>query len=209
MAVVLDSMTPAHRSEVERKPLEYTHGGSVSITGFWLFMATDLLVFACLFATYVIIRTHTAGGPTAADIFDKPPFITETFALLTSSFTCGLATFSMRLGRKKATLAWLAITMLLGLTFIGFEVTEFAKDVANGATMSTSAFLSAFFTLVGTHGCHVSLGILWMASIFYQITRRGLDATRARKLFLASLYWHFLDIVWVFIFTIVYTMGVM
>jgi cytochrome o ubiquinol oxidase subunit III len=210
MAVMSDTITAPHRTHVEHKqPLEYTHGGSVSILGFWLFLATDLLIFACLFATYVILQTHTDGGPTAQSIFDKPGFIAETFILLTSSFTCGLSTFSMRKGQRNAALGWLAVTMLLGLAFIGLEVSEFAKDVSIGATMSRSAFLSAFFTLVGTHGSHVSLGILWMASIFYQIARRGLDAVRARKLFLVSLYWHFLDIVWVFIFTVVYTMGVM
>ncbi|WP_026973662.1 cytochrome (ubi)quinol oxidase subunit III [Alicyclobacillus contaminans] len=197
-----------HGAGEHRKPLEYTHGGSVNILGFWLFLATDLMVFATLFATYLILKTHTDGGPTAAGIFDIPGYVAETFILLTSSFTCGLATYSMRKNAKAAALTWLAITMALGLAFVGLEASEFAKDVADGATMQRSAFLSAFYTLVGTHGAHVSLGILWMASLFFQIARRGFDAVRARKLFVVGLYWHFLDIVWVFIFTVVYTMGV-
>jgi|SRR5579875_132615 len=208
MALMSEPAIMHEETGAMRKYAEYSHGGDVSILGFWFFLATDLLVFACLFATFVILRTHTDGGPTGHSIFNVNGFVAETFILLTSSFTCGLATFAMRRKNRTAVLAWLAITILLGLAFIGLEVSEFVKDGAVGATAQRSAFLSAFFTLVGTHGAHVSLGILWMISIFYQILRRGMDTVRARKLFIVGLYWHFLDIVWVFIFTVVYMMGV-
>ncbi|WP_206922465.1 cytochrome (ubi)quinol oxidase subunit III [Alicyclobacillus suci] len=190
-------------------PLEYQNPHeSVKITGFWIFMATDMLLFGCLFATYLVLRTHTDGGPTAHHLFDIPGFTAETFILLTSSFTGGLSTLAMRLGKRKQVMAWLTLTILLGLAFIGLEVQEFAADVAIGATMQRSAFLSAFFTLVGTHGSHVSIGIVWMVLTFIQIARRGLNQKTARKLFIVNLYWHFLDVVWVFIFTIVYLSGV-
>jgi cytochrome o ubiquinol oxidase subunit III len=208
MALTSDATIMHEHTGTPTQPVEYSHGGDISILGFWFFLATDLLVFACLFATFVILRSHIDGGPTGQSIFDVNGFVAETFILLTSSFTCGLATFAMRRGQTKLALTWLAVTILLGMAFVGLEVSEFVKDAATGATAQRSAFLSGFFTLVGTHGAHVSVGILWMLSIFYQIARRGLNATRARKLFLVGLYWHFLDIVWVFIFTVVYMMGV-
>lgn len=208
MASMSEPLLTHEQTGTVHKPAEYSHGGDVSILGFWFFLATDLLVFACLFATFVILRTHTDGGPTGSSIFDVNGFVSETFILLTSSFTCGLATFAMRKGNRKAALSWLGITILLGLAFVGLEVSEFIHDAAVGATAQRSAFLSAFFTLVGTHGAHVSMGILWMISVFYQIARRGINPVRARKLFIVGLYWHFLDIVWVFIFTVVYMMGV-
>lgn len=208
MALMYERNLTHDETDTPNQPAEYSHGGDVSILGFWFFLATDLLVFACLFATFAILRTHTDGGPTGQSIFDVNGFVAETFILLTSSFTCGLATFAMRRGQKKAALTWLGITILLGMAFVGLEVSEFVKDAATGATAQRSAFLSSFFTLVGTHGAHVSVGILWMLSIFYQIARRGMSAMRSRKLFIVGLYWHFLDIVWVFIFTVVYMMGV-
>ncbi|MFD1677491.1 cytochrome (ubi)quinol oxidase subunit III [Alicyclobacillus fodiniaquatilis] len=181
---------------------------AVKITGFWIFMATDMVLFGCLFATYLVLRTHTDGGPTAHHLFDIPGFTAETFILLTSSFTGGLSTLAMRNRQQRQVMIWLTLTILLGLAFIGLEVQEFAADVAIGATMQRSAFLSAFFTLVGTHGSHVSIGIIWMFLTLIQIARRGLNEKTARKLFVVNLYWHFLDVVWVFIFTIVYLSGV-
>lgn len=190
-------------------PLEYRNPHqAVKITGFWIFLATDMLLFGCLFATYLVIRTHTDGGPTAAQLFSVPGFTIETFALLTSSFTGGLSTLSMRNGNRKWVLIWLAVTMALGLMFIGFEVSEFVTNVSIGATAHRSAFLSGFYTLVGTHGTHVSIGIIWMFLTMIQIARRGLNEKTSRKLFVVNLYWHFLDVVWVFIFTIVYLSGV-
>lgn len=192
-----------------RLPLEYTrHEGPLNILGFWIFLATDVVLFSCLFATYFVLRTHVDGGPTDKDLFDVTGFTIETVLLLTSSFTGSLAVFAMRNGYKKRLLGWLIVTLLLGLSFLGFEVNEFIHLASEGATMQRSAFLSAFFTLVGTHGAHVTFGSVWMASIIVQIARYGIDAINARKTFIISLYWHFLDIIWIFIFTTVYMMGV-
>ncbi|GGJ07043.1 cytochrome aa3 quinol oxidase subunit III [Alicyclobacillus cellulosilyticus] len=189
--------------------IEYSQPSeSLKIFGFWLFLATDMLLFACLFATYVLLHTHTAGGPTARTLFDVPGFVAETFILLTSSFTSGIATYEMRRQRAGSVALWLVITMLLGMAFVGLEAKEFVDYVQMGATMSRSAFLSAFFTLVGTHGSHVSLGICWMAAVLIQVLRQGIHPQTARKVFNVSIYWHFLDVVWVFIFTVVYLTGV-
>jgi|SRR5579875_3107913 len=191
-------------------PLEYaTEDGALKILGFWVFLCSDLILFGCLFATYVVLHTHTDGGPTGATLFDIPGFSWETLLLLTSSFTCGLGTYEMHKGNKGRLIGWLIVTVLLGLGFIGLEVQEFVHNALIGATMQRSAFLSAFFTLVGTHGCHVSLGIVWMISIMIQLARRGINPVTARKVFIVGIYWHFLDIVWVFLYTVVYLMGVM
>lgn len=207
MAVAEDAM---HGAANRGLPLEYSReDDQIKIVGFWVFLATDLILFSCLFATYIVLRGNTAGGPTEAQLFDVREFTEETLILLTSSFTCGLGTFEMRRGHRGWLMVWLVITLLLGLSFIGLEVNEFVKYATHGAPMQRSAFLSAFFTLVGTHGCHVSMGILWMLSILFQLGRRGLGAITARKVFIVGLYWHFLDVVWVFIFTVVYLPGVM
>ncbi|MCL6516997.1 MAG: cytochrome (ubi)quinol oxidase subunit III [Alicyclobacillus sp.] len=188
-----------------------TADGATKIFGFWMFLVSDVLLFASLFATYVVIYTHTADGPTAAHLFghDTAGFLAETLALLTSSFTCGLATWEMHQGRAGRLKMWMGITILLGLVFLGLEITEFRDFVGQGATMQASAFLSGFYTLVGTHGAHVTMGVLWMSLILYQLARFGLNAVTARKFFIVGLYWHFLDIVWVLIFTVVYLTGVM
>lgn len=188
----------------------HTHDeNELRVAGFWIFLSTDMILFACLFATYIVLRGNTDGGPGPHQLFDVTGFTEETFILLTSSFTCGLATHAMHEGRRGGLVTWLSITALLGLAFVGLEVSEFVRDVSVGATMQRSAFLSAFFTLVGTHGCHVTLGVFWMGSIMYQVLKRGISATTARKLTIVGLYWHFLDVVWVFLFTVVYLMGVM
>ena len=191
-------------------PLEYsTEDGALKILGFWFFLAQDLILFACLFATYLIMHNRTAGGPSAMQLFDVPGFAAETFILLTSSFTYGLATFEMRNNRLKSMLTWMVITALLGISFVSLEVKEFVTYAMQGATISRSGFLSAFFTLVGTHGLHVTLGIFWMISVMIQLVKRGLTPITARKAFIVGLYWHFLDVIWVFIFTVVYLTGVM
>lgn len=200
-------------AQTQERPLELQDAASqaapsVKILGFWMFLATDMLLFGCLFATYLVLRTHTDGGPTAREIFDIRGFAAETFLLLTSSFTGGLATLAMRNGHTRHTVAWLAATILLGLGFIGLEAAEFLADAAQGATMQRSAFLSAFFALVGTHGGHVSVGIVWMFLTLIQVARRGLTKATATRVFVVNLYWHFLDVVWVFIFTVVYLSGV-
>jgi cytochrome o ubiquinol oxidase subunit 3 len=182
---------------------------ALKMFGFWLFLITDCILFGTLFATYAVLRFNTNGGPTAHELFEMPGVIAETFILLTSSFTSGIAVLEMNRGNKKGLILWLAITVLLGASFITLEVTEFMKMVHDGATISTSAFLSAFFTLVGTHGLHVSVGLVWMIGLIIQLSRRGITSVTKRKISMISLYWHFLDIVWIFVFTVVYLMGVM
>lgn len=177
------------------------------ILGFWMFLITDLLLFASLFATYLVLRMHTAGGPSGKELFEMPGVITETFALLTSSFTSGLAVHEMRKGNRNRLIGWIIVTMILGMVFVGLEINEFVKMVHDGATMQHSAFLSAFFTLVGTHGAHVTFGLFWMTAIIIQLLRHGITTTTTRKVFIVSLYWHFLDVVWVFLFTVVYLLG--
>ncbi|MDF2725186.1 MAG: qoxC [Paenibacillus sp.] len=182
---------------------------SLRMFGFWLFLITDCILFGTLFATYVVLHGNTAGGPTASELFEMPGIIAETFILLTSSFTSGLAVLAMNRRDLKGLIGWLAITAALGLAFITLEVTEFVKLVHEGATIGTSAFLSAFFTLVGTHGLHVSVGLIWMIAIMIQLRKHGITSVTQRKVGVISLYWHFLDVVWIFVFTIVYLMGVM
>ncbi|WP_096226011.1 cytochrome aa3 quinol oxidase subunit III [Geobacillus sp. FJAT-46040] len=197
----------AHRYE-ETVPLEYrTQESRLNILGFWIFLGAEVALFATLFATYLVLFQRTGSGPTAAELFEVKDVLIGTLLLLTSSFTCGLAIFEMRRGRMSGLIAWLLVTLLLGVGFITVEIREFIHYVHEGATMQTSAFLSSFFVLVGTHGAHVSVGIGWMILIIIQLLQRGLTAKTARKVFIVSLYWHFLDVVWIFIFTLVYLLG--
>ncbi|MFC0211416.1 cytochrome o ubiquinol oxidase subunit III [Paenibacillus chartarius] len=177
--------------------------------GFWIFLITDVILFSALFAVYIVLHGNTAGGPGMKDIIEMPGIIAETFILLTSSFTSGLAVLMMNRGSKGGLIGWLIVTIALGACFIGLEVAEFAKLIHEGHTISTSAFFSAFFTLVGTHGLHVSLGICWITAVIFQLARHGITPVTQRKVHITSLYWHFLDAVWIFVFTIVYLMGVM
>jgi cytochrome o ubiquinol oxidase subunit 3 len=179
-----------------------------TVFGFWVYLMTDLILFATLFATYAVLRNGTYGGPSGKDIFDMPFVLIETLLLLTSSFTAGLMMIAIHKGRKNIALALLAITFLLGAAFLGMELYEFNHLVHEGYSWRESAFLSAFFTLIGTHGLHILAGLTWITVLFTQIVRRGLTVHTTRRLMLFSLFWHFLDIVWIFIFTIVYLMGV-
>jgi cytochrome aa3-600 menaquinol oxidase subunit 3 len=197
----------AHQYD-ETMPLEYrTEESRLNILGFWIFLGAEVVLFATLFATYLVLFQRTGNGPTAKDLFEVKDVLIETLLLLTSSFTCGLAIFEMRRSRMGGLLAWLLVTLLLGAGFITFEIREFIHYVHEGATIQTSAFLSSFFVLVGTHGAHVSLGIGWMILIIIQLLQRGFTPRTARKVFIVSLYWHFLDVVWIFIFTLVYLTG--
>ncbi|UQZ86094.1 Cytochrome bo(3) ubiquinol oxidase subunit 3 [Paenibacillus konkukensis] len=183
---------------------------SLKTFGFWIFLITDCILFGSLFATYIVLHGNTAGGPTAKELFSMPGIIAETFILLTSSFTSGLAVLAMHKGNKNQLIGWLAVTALLGASFVALEVNEFVHMVTHeGATISTSGFLSAFFTLVGTHGLHVSLGLCWMIGLMFQLKKHGITSVTKRKVDVISLYWHFLDVVWIFVFTVVYLMGVM
>lgn len=177
--------------------------------GFWLFLITDVILFGVLFATFAVLRLNTAGGPTGAELIQMPGIIVSTFILLTSSFTSGLALLSMNKGNKQGLIGWLVVTALLGASFIYLEITEFVHLVHEGANIGTSAYWSAFYTLVGTHGLHVSIGLVWMIALIIQLRKRGITPVTKRKVNIISLYWHFLDVVWIFVFTIVYLMGVM
>ncbi|RYL95046.1 cytochrome aa3 quinol oxidase subunit III [Sporolactobacillus sp. THM7-4] len=190
-------------------PLEYsTEEGDLRIVGFWIFLAAELVLFSTLFATYLVLQSHTAGAPTAKDLFKINPVMAETIVLLVSSFTCGLGTLELRRHNTKGLIAWLVVTVILGLAFIGLEANEFySYAVHEGAPLSSSAFLSGFFILLGTHGAHVTLGIFWVTAIIIQLAQRGITAVTARKAFMVGLYWHFLDVVWIFIFTAVYLTG--
>ncbi len=182
---------------------------STTVFGFWVYIMTDCVLFATLFATFAVLRHATFGGPGADELFSLPFVLGETLILLTSSFTCGLALLAAGASSKKAVLGWLSITGLLGLAFLGMELSEFTNLVHEGNSWARSGFLSAFFTLVGTHGLHISAGLIWLGVLATQIARRGLNSGNLRRLTLFSLFWHFLDVVWIFIFSVVYLMGVL
>lgn len=172
--------------------------------GFWVYLMTDLLMFAILFAVYSVLHGNTAGGPGGRELFSLPLALAETLLLLTSSFTCGIGMIAARQRNKNQVLTWFGITFLLGLAFLSLELWEFVEFIHEGHTMTVNAFLSSFFTLVGTHGLHITSGLLWLAITLVFVIKRGLNSHLVRKLALLSLFWHFLDIVWIFIFTIVY-----
>jgi cytochrome o ubiquinol oxidase subunit 3 len=175
-----------------------------ALFGFWIYLMTDLLMFSVLFAVYAVLHGNTDGGKTGKDLFSLNLALTETLILLTSSFTCGIGMIAARAGRKNQVLTWFGMTFILGLIFLGLELNEFSNLIREGHTIQSNAFLSSFFTLVGTHGLHITSGLLWMAVTLIYIAKRGLNLNMVRKLAMLSLFWHFLDIVWIFIFTIVY-----
>jgi cytochrome aa3-600 menaquinol oxidase subunit 3 len=191
-------------------PLEYsTQENRTKILGFWIFLGAEIMLFATLFSAYFTLVNRTGNGPTGAELFQITPVLIETFVLLASSFTIGLAIHAMRIGNKKATIVFFIITLLLGLGFLSVEITEFVTYVHEHATLQTSAFLSTLFTTLGTHGAHVTFGLFWGSFIILQIKKRGLTPETANKSFIFSLYWHFLDVVWIFIFSFVYLKGMM
>jgi cytochrome o ubiquinol oxidase subunit 3 len=179
------------------------------VFGFWIYLMSDLILFSALFATFAVLEHHYAGGPTGKVLFSLPYTFGETMFLLGSSAACGMAVLAMRTDRKRLLLTWLGITFLLGLGFILMEINEFYHMVLNGNGPERSAFLSAFFTLVGTHGTHVTFGLIWMAVLIVQVSVKGLTTTVQSRLIRWSMFWHFLDIVWIGIFTFVYLKGVM
>ncbi|GIN61037.1 cytochrome aa3 quinol oxidase subunit III [Robertmurraya siralis] len=189
-------------------PLEYqTEQNRLNILGFWIFLGAEIVLFATLFGVYGVLYQRYAGGPTHQDIIMIKDVLIQTVLLLTSSFTMGIAIFEMRRQQLKGLIFWLVITLLLGAGFLFMEINEFIHYVHLGATMQTSAFLSSLFVLLGTHGAHVTFGIIWAIMVIIQLLRRGLTPTTARKTFIIGLYWHFLDVVWIFIFTFVYLKG--
>jgi len=185
------------------------HPENGTLLGFWLYLMSDSLVFASLFATYGVLGRNYAGGPSGAELFELPLVAINTSLLLLSSITYGFVVIAMRRNRRGATLAWLAITGLLGAGFVGIELREFAHLIEEGNGPQRSAFLSSFFTLVGTHGLHVTFGIVWLVTLMVQVAKRGLVAANKRRLMCLSMFWHFLDVIWIGVFTFVYLMGVL
>ena len=185
------------------------HPENGTLLGFWLYLMSDCLVFACLFAIYGVLGRSYAAGPSGADLFELPLVALNTTFLLLSSITYGFAMLEMQRDRVRATIIWLVITGLLGLCFLSVEMYEFAHLIHDGATPQRSAFLSSFFALVGTHGLHVTFGIVWLVTLMVQIGRRGFIPENKRRLMCLSMFWHFLDVVWIGVFTFVYLMGVL
>jgi cytochrome aa3-600 menaquinol oxidase subunit III len=192
------------------QPLEYSTGQNrLNIYGFWVFLGAEIMLFATLFTCYFVLENRTGSGPNGAEIFEIAPVLAETFILLTSSFVIGLGIHAMRIGNKKAMMTFFVITLVLGLAFLGLEIDEFITYVHEGATLQTSAFTAILMTTLGTHGAHVTFGLFWGISIILQLKKRGLTPEVANKSFIFSLYWHFLDVVWIFIFSFIYLKGMM
>lgn len=177
------------------------------VFGFWVYLMTDLVIFAALFACFIVLRGNTFDGPTARDLFHLPTALAETLILLTSTFTCSLGMLAVHRHEKKWAVGWFIITFLLGAAFLYIEIAEFIDFVEMGASWRVSAFLSSFFTLVGTHGLHISVGLLWMLVMMVRIVIRPLSHHSVSRIFRMALFWHFLDFVWIFIFTVVYGIG--
>ncbi len=184
-------------------------GDAKTIFGFWVYIMTDCILFATLFATYAVLHNNTFGGPSAKTLFDLPFVLAETLILLTSSFTCGLAVLASHKNKMKKAINWFLVTFFLGLSFLSLEIYEFRHLILSGNGPDRSAFLSAFFTLVATHGLHITVGLIWITVLIGQMLARGMNGDSLRRQSCFSLFWHFLDIVWIFIFTIVYLMGVL
>lgn len=180
---------------------------STDIFGFWIYIMSDCVLFAIIFATYAVMHNNTYGGPGIKELTSLPYVFGETMALLTSSFTYGLAILALYKGLKNRVLGWLIATFVLGLTFISMELNEFVHLCLEGHSWQSSGALSAFFTLVGTHGFHVSMGLLWMFILMVQLVKYNINPVMVKRLTYLGLFWAFLDIVWIFVFTIVYLMG--
>ena len=176
--------------------------------GFWIFLLSDIVMFSALFAAYAVLVHATADGPAGAGLFKQVNVAIETGCLLVSSYTCGLMSLSVNARRRPAIYFFAFVTFLLGAAFLALEIREFANMIARGAAPQRSAFLSAFFTLVGCHGLHVAAGLIWLAVMMAQLAIKGIRATVERRLLCFALFWHTLDIIWVWLFTVVYLMGV-
>ena len=176
--------------------------------GFWIFLLSDIVMFSALFAAYAVLARATAGGPSGAGLFNQVSAAIETACLLASSYTCGLMSLAVNSRRRAATYLFAVVTFVLGAAFLSLEIREFADMIARGATAQRSAFLSAFFTLVGCHGLHVTAGLIWLAVMMAQVAIKGIRATVERRVLCFALFWHALDIIWIWLFTVVYLMGV-
>ncbi len=209
-------MARAKAIEASAAPLFYetgddhaAHPANPTLLGFWIYLMSDALLFASIFAVFGVLGTSFAGGPTPREIFDLPLVALNTAILLVSSITYGFSMLAMERGEVRTTQAWLGVTALLGMSFVGIELFEFSHLIAEGAAPQRSGFLSAFFTLVGTHGLHVSFGIIWIGVMLVQVQKRGLIPDNRRRLLCLSMFWHFLDVVWIGVFTYVYLLGMM
>ncbi|HET6537100.1 MAG TPA: cytochrome o ubiquinol oxidase subunit III [Sphingopyxis sp.] len=190
-------------------PVEEHHHpeGHSTLLGFWIYLMSDCLIFAILFACYAVLGGNYAAGPAPKDLFDLNLIAINTAMLLFSSITYGFALLQMQRGSVRGTQRWLAITGMFGLAFLAIEIYEFQHLIHLGATPQRSAFLSAFFTLVGTHGLHVTFGLIWLVTLIVQLNKHGLIAANKRRVMCLSMFWHFLDVIWIGVFTIVYLMG--
>ncbi len=192
---------------MSKVPTTSAHDDSKTNIGFWLYLMTDCVMFATLFATYAVLYRSTNGGPSGAELFSLPFVLVETLILLTSSFVCGVALLAVRARNTRLVYMLFGLTALLGLAFLGMELTEFYHLIQEGNDWQRSAFLSSFFALVGTHGLHIAIGIVWILVLLAQFKFRGFTRTTIKRFGLFSMFWHFLDIIWIFIFTIVYLKG--
>ena len=193
---------------VEGDDHDHETGGG-TLLGFWIYLMSDALLFASIFATFGVLGTAYAGGPTPRELFALPLVALNTAILLVSSITFGFAMLAMEPGKVRQTQFWLGITALLGACFVGVELYEFAELIHEGATPQRSGFLSAFFTLVGTHGLHVTVGIVWILVMLVQLGQRGLHVENKRRLLCLGMFWHFLDVIWIGVFTFVYLLGML
>jgi cytochrome o ubiquinol oxidase subunit III len=208
MTIALGSMKAGEPVFYVADEHEHAEGDSTML-GFWIYLMSDCLIFAILFATYGVLGGKYAAGPAPKDLFDLSLVAVNTSFLLLSSLTYGFAMLAMTQSRVGAMQAWLVVTGLFGLAFLGIELTEFAHMIHEGATPQRSAFLSSFFTLVGTHGLHVTFGIIWLVTLMVQVRRYGLIEANRRRLMCLSMFWHFLDVIWIGVFTFVYLMGML
>ena len=195
---------------LEHPPHPDPHGGiySRTIFGFWLFLLSDFMLFGVLFATYAVLKNRVFGGPSAHMLFNLEAAFIQTMILLIASFTIGLAAVSAHRKQTKTTIALFSLTFLFGLVFMGMEYNEFSRLISQGNSWEESAFLSAFFTLVGTHGLHMIFALLWIIVFILPVCCFGLNAISIRRLTCLKMFWQFLNIVWIFIFSFVYLMGV-
>ncbi|GAB2842476.1 cytochrome o ubiquinol oxidase subunit III [Pseudoduganella ginsengisoli] len=185
------------------------HPENGTLLGFWIYLMSDCLLFACLFSAYAILGRNYAGGPTGAELFDLPLVAVNTAFLLLSSITYGFAMLESQKKKLGLTIFWLIVTGLFGLAFLSLELYEFNHLIHEGAGPDRSAFLTSFFALVGTHGLHVTFGIVWLVTLLFQLKKHGLTHENKRRMMCLSMFWHFLDVVWIGVFTFVYLMGVM
>lgn len=201
------SQVHSHGGQLPPHPERATLEGRNKITGFWMFLGGETILFGTLFATFLALRNQAIGGPTGQELFELPLIALATFILLTSSLTSVFAIQSMHRNHTKGIIGWLIVTVILGFGFLALEIFEFYHYVHMGHGFTTNAFSSSFYALVGFHGAHVAFGVVWISLVIFQVATRGLNLITAPKIYVASLYWHFIDVVWVFIFTVVYLMG--